>query len=252
MKMKSIGSKKLTNALHLQFMTEAIALILKFNVIVTKLGNLVEVFQAEVNKEDLSHKIIRKSNLSNMKMEKDDERDNLLVGIHEALKSLLRHFDANIREAANRLKIVVDTYNNPTPMKDLSYDAETAEIKNMLQELEGKYSDDLQLTGMTGWINKLKTSNEEFESLVKSYNVEQSGKPSLKTKDARKNTDIAYNNIVTAINGFVIIEGESNYAQFITEINTLTKHYNDLVAQHLGRLHVNNDKPTEDDSETNE
>jgi hypothetical protein len=236
MKIKNIKNRLLTNALHLQFMIETVVLIAKFNIVVVKLGALFDAFREEVNREDLSQKIVRKSSLSDLKAEKDLERDNILSGIQDALKSLLRHFDANVRAAANRLKIVFDTYNSPIPVKDLPYDAETVSINNMLQEFEGKYAADIQLTGMSGWVSELKARNNEFDQLTKSYNEEQSEKPAVKTKDARKNTDFAYKKIVTAVNGILILEGDDNYAQFVAEINTLIKHYNDLLAQHLGRI----------------
>jgi hypothetical protein len=217
-------------------MIEVVVLIAKFNIVVAKLGALIDAFRAQVDTEDRCLKIIRKSSLSDLKAEKDYERNNLLSGIQDALKSLLRHFDANIRAAANRLKIVLDTYNSPTPMKDLPYDAETASINNMLQEFEGKYADDVQTTNMTSWINELKARNNDFDQLAKSYNEEQSEKPSVKTKDARKDTDAAYDKVVTAVNGLIILEGEDIYAQFVAEMNTLIKHYNDLLAQHRGRV----------------
>jgi hypothetical protein len=222
-------------------MIEAVVLIAKFNTVLSKLGALIDAFRAQVDKEDLSQKVVRKSSLSDLKAEKDLERDNLLLGIQDALKSLVRHFDANIRAAANRLKIVFDSYNSPTPMKDLPYDAETVSINNMLQEFEGKYNADVQFTGINGWVDKLKTSNNEFDNLAKSYNVEQSEKPTVRTKDARKDTDAVYDRIVTAVNGLIVLEGEDSYAQFVAEINTLIKHYNDLLAQHLGRLHANDE-----------
>jgi hypothetical protein len=241
MKIKSIKNRQLTNALHLQFMIEVVVLIVKFNM-AAKLGALIDAFRMLVDREDLSQKVVRKSSLSDLKAEKDLERDNLLLGIQDALKSLLRHFDANIRTAANRLKIVFDAYNSPTPMKDLPYDAETVSINNMLQEFEGKYAADVQFTGINGWVDKLKASNNDFDQLAKSYNIEQSEKPAVRTKDARKDTDAAYDKIVTAVNGLIVIEGEDSFAQFVSEINTLIKHYNDLLAQHLGRLNAGNDE----------
>jgi hypothetical protein len=54
-------------------------------------------------------------------------------------------------------------------------------------------------------------------------------------KDVRNETDGAYNKIVLVINALIVMNGETEYAPFVNELNELIKHYNDLIAQHRGR-----------------
>jgi hypothetical protein len=187
-------------------------------------------------KEESCYKIVRKSDLSRMKEEMDKARDTVIIGVKHMIKAGIRHFDKDIREASQRLKIVFDTYDKPIPIIHLQYDAETATINNLLQELNNKYAADMQKIGITSWMTELQAKNNEFDHLVKSYLGEESEKSPFHLADMRKETDKVYHDIVAYINALVLIDKETSYDQFITEMNTLIKHYNDVFAQHQGRL----------------
>jgi hypothetical protein len=249
MKIESVKNYLLSNALHLQFVVAVLNLIKKFGQILSKITAQTEVLQTCVDKEDLCFKVIRKSDISAVKEESDHARDIVILGIKDAVKSLLRHFNANIREAAQRIKIVIDTYDNPKPLTKLPYDAETAVINNLLQEFDGKYASDIQTAGLSDWVEELRTRNKAFDDLTKAYNEQQAEKPPFRPVDVRKDTDKAYQNIVTVINALIILEGETNYTAFVTEINTLIKHYNDLVAQHQGRLQAGKNTKSDESDE---
>jgi hypothetical protein len=235
MKVRIINISHLSQALHLQFVSEIKSLGEKFYHLVSRFAPVFAVFCASVEKEDLCYKIIRKSDLSEAKENADQSRDAVILGINEAVRTALRHFEPAVNEAAKRLKIVLDAYNTPKPLTDLPYDAETIAIVNLLQEFDGKYAADVQVTGLSNWVEELRARNNAFDRLAKAYNEQQSAKPPFKIKDVRGETDEAYKNIVTAINGLIVLEGESAYAPFVTELNELIKHYSDLLAQHEGR-----------------
>jgi hypothetical protein len=236
MKIEKIYSARLTQALHLQFAGGATGLVEKHNPETLKIVPQYKVLRASVEKEDLCYKIVRKSDLSEAKEDADQKRDALIIGLNDGVRTTLRHFDPAVSEAAKRLKIVLDTYNAPRPLQDLPYDAETAAVANLLQELEGKYSVDVQTTGLAAWVTELHRRNDAFDRLAKAYNEQQAEKPSFRLKDVRRETDDAYKKVVLVINALIVMEGDTVYAPFVTELNTLIKHYNDLLAQHLGRI----------------
>jgi hypothetical protein len=242
-----------TNALHLGFFIELVNLIMKFGVDVLKVLVPFEVLRACVAKEDLCYKVVRKSNISALKEKSDHARDMIILSIKDIIKSALRHFDENICEAAKRLKILFDAHDNPQPIIKLPYDAETAAIKNLLQDLEGKFAADVEITGLTTWVKELRKRNDDFEELAKAYNEQQSEKPLYRPKEVRKETDQAYQDLLTVIKGNIIDEadgkGEALYTPFITELNTLVKHYNDLIAQHIGRVHAEKEKEKNNDEQ---
>jgi hypothetical protein len=249
MKIESIKSYLLSNALHLQFVMAVLTLIKKFVQNLSGITAQTEVFRTKIDREDLCYKVVRKSDISAAKEESDRARDTIVAGIKDLVKSALKHFDADIRAAAQRIKIVIDTFDSPQPMISLPYDAETAVINSMLQELDGKYAAEVQITGLTPWVEELRKCNSAFEALTDAYNEQQAKKPSFQLKNVRKETDRAYQDIITIVNAFIIMEGEENYAAFVSELNTLIKHYNNLIAQHHGRLQAKNDDKTTNDEE---
>ncbi|MDR2410263.1 MAG: DUF6261 family protein, partial [Bacteroidales bacterium] len=170
--MKIINSKnyKFTNALHLQFVLEVLGIIMGFNQIMLKIIDLFDIFKLSVEKEKSCYKIVRKSSFSRMKAESDKARDAVIIAIKHLLKAGIRHIDKEVREAAQRLQIVFDTYDKPVLLIKLQYDAETAAINNLVQELNNKHLVDMQKTGIITWVEELQIKNNEFDNYLKKYN----------------------------------------------------------------------------------
>jgi hypothetical protein len=103
------------------------------------------------------------------------------------------------------------------------------------REREGKYSADVQASGLTTWVAELHQRNDKFDRLARAYNEQQAEESLFQFKDIRSETDEAYKKVTLVINALIIMKGETAYAPFVTELNTLIKHYNDLLAQHLRR-----------------
>jgi hypothetical protein len=242
MNIRNLKTNLLLLAWHLQFMLGLFLLSDKYKTVRMRLSELLTNLRACVDNEDLCYRVGRKSDLSSEKEEVDKARDELVVAIRGFLKVSAHHSEDNVKKATNRVKIVFDKYNQPKKINLLSYDAETVAINNMLQELEEKNQQDIQLIGIENWFLQLKIKNNEFEQLSLSYNVQQSEKPTFTAAEARKETDAAYKEFVTALEGLMILEkNEPEFVAFAKELNTWIKHYNDLVAQHQGRLHADDE-----------
>jgi hypothetical protein len=236
MKLKNAKIYKFSSALRLKYLKEILLLISKFELVALKITELLNIFAACVDKEDTCYKIVRKSNISMKKEESDKARDAIIIGIKHAIKSGLRHFNDAIREAAQRLKIVFDTYDKPIPITNMPYDAETMAINKLLLELNGKYAADAQILGIDSWLIELEKRNNAFDDLAKNYNEETAEKPVLQLVNLRKETNVAYHELVAYINALMLIDKETPYEQFASEFNALVKHYNDTMAQHIGRI----------------
>jgi hypothetical protein len=208
----------------------------KFDFILAKISDLIKILADCLEKEDQCYKVIRKSFLSQIKEIIDNARDTLIIGIKHLIKAGLRHFDKKKQEAAQRLKIVFDEYDKPVSITELSFDAATVTINNLLRELNGNYVSDVQELELGPWLAELQAKNDEFENAVKSRNVEISEKPDLHSVDIRKESDKAYKDIVTYINSLIVIDKETSYDQLVTELNTVIKRYNDIYARHIGSL----------------
>jgi hypothetical protein len=220
--------------------------------VLAKIAVQYEVLQACIEKEDSCFKIIRKSNYSALKSDKANSRNTLIIGFKDAVKSALRHFNTDVREAAQRIKIVFDAYNQPALLTNLPYDAGTIAVNNMLREFEGKYAADIETAGLTDWIKELRECNAEFEELTIASNEEQAEKPPFNTREVRKETDRAFQDMITIVSALMLMEGDSEYTGFVSELNALIKHYNDILAQHLGRLHASKEREKEKNKENSE
>ncbi|MDR2775504.1 MAG: DUF6261 family protein [Tannerella sp.] len=249
MKIDIINTQRLSQALHLQFADEAASLIEKYSFLTSKIAPQFAIFRASIRKEDLCYKIIRKSDLSEAKENADQARDAVITGISEAVRTALRHFDTTVKEAAKRLKIVLDAYNTPKALTILPYDAETVSVFNLLHEFDGKYLADVQVTGLSAWVTELRARNEALDRLAKACNEQQAAKPPFRMKDARNETDEAYRNIVLVINALTVMEGKTEYVPFVSELNELIKHYSDLTAQHRGRNRAKRQSKSENEEQ---
>jgi hypothetical protein len=71
--------------------------------------------------------------------------------------------------------------------------------------------------------------------------LERIEKPEISLKAARKQTDDALRAIANRVTARINLEGPDYFAAFVKEFNVTTDHYNTLVREHYGRLHVRTD-----------
>lgn len=91
----------------------------------------------------------------------DDDRDALITQIFSAIRSNRRSPVKALREPAERLVKLVDSYKG---IQREVLQAESMHINGMLKDL-AKYSTETAALGLTAVIAMLKTTNEEFERL---------------------------------------------------------------------------------------
>jgi hypothetical protein len=235
----------LINPLHVECMTATRDLIDKFGAGMLKIGTLYSSLADSVKQETLTYKIILKQELTEEKATADHARDVSFTGIRATVKTARLHFDPETVSAANRIMILLDNYNYPTPVAKLPYDAETAALDNVVDDLRGKYAADAAKVGISAWVEQLAAQNKHFKSLAMASNEESAGKPEISMREARKATDRAYHAVVKRINALIEVEGEAAYAAFVKEMNSLIKHYNDVLAQHQGRNKKNDENKGE-------
>src|SRR5215471_5947235 len=128
-KFKKINKLQLCNDAHFQFHTEfrdTLAAAPQATQ-VSQIAPLWAKYQAFHAAEDEGLKKIRKSAITAQIQEADKSRDDIFAGMAEQCKSRLKHLDTAKREAAERLKIVFDTYGN---IAEKSLNEETSAVYN--------------------------------------------------------------------------------------------------------------------------
>ena len=104
-------------------------------------------------------------------------------------------------------------------------DKETGLLINFLTDLEGKYQTEVTTLALTPFVTALKEANERVRSLTTSRTEERMTVTVGAMKTARKAVDNAYRTLVKWVNALALIEGETEYADFIDYVNTEIIHY---------------------------
>ena len=242
MKIEKINLLHLRNDAHFQFHTEFRDLVVQQNPLTLKIKPQFDSYLPLYNRVDDALKKIVKSEFTAKIHEADKARDEIYLGMAETVAATLRHFNPNVRQAAERLKILFDTYGN---VVNKPLNEETSAIYNILQELKGKYTADAESIGITQWVTELETRNQTFEGLVKERFDETAARTTdIVMKQARAQLDDVYKTIVERINALAVVEGVASYEAFIKTMNAVIAKY--AVKHHHHHNHANNPHNSQD------
>ena len=232
MKCKRFKNEDLRNEEWFQFNTEVKTLVEQYAPQTLEIEALFASFLSLYANADEALEIIRKSATTEQIAETDAARDTVFRGFADAVKSANNHFDTIKRAAAKRLQIVFDGYGN---LARKSYDEETASIYNFLQEMNGKYANDIMTLGLNDWVMQLEADNQAFETLTKTRDNETSTKTALRMKNVRTETDRCYRDILDRLDALMLINGTLPYEAFVRNLNVRVERYSNTVAQRKGR-----------------
>jgi hypothetical protein len=232
MKFKYINLRNTRNDEHFQFITELKDLVISIGAETIKISAEFQLFLVCYLNEDTALRKIVKSAITDDIENADRLRDITFRGMVGANTASLNHYDTNVAASARRLKVLFDTYGN---LAAKPINEETSGIYNLVQELKGNYAQDVQKTGLDGWVDKLFAENEALEALVKERNAENAAKTNLKMKNCREETDRAYHAITERINALIVVEGPDVYGEFVNKMNSYIDRYNNTIAQRAGR-----------------
>ena len=197
---------------------------------------LLSNYTNALTKENIAYMWIRRSEYTKKKAEADLNRGSTYRSMVGSVRNSLRHFDPAISDAAVHVYNLLENYGN---MPRMDYDAETASIDSLTARLlNDDYLSASTTLGIIPWIEKLKADNAIFKTFVDEATEEQLEKPDTTLKEARHKTDDALREITGRITALVTLEGAESLKTFIEEFNVLVKHYNTIVHEHQGRLHV--------------
>ena len=163
--------------------------------------------------------------------EKDHERDEDYRGFVSAVKANLHHFDQEMRNAAKRLMSTFKHYGDITQKR---YAEESAAIEDLLREIDEseELTRDIATLKVGDWRDRLEALNEAFRSL-RDQRVDET-----RMKDARKETDRHYQNIVMHLEYMVkACKATPELTAFITDLNALIKSYKDVLAHGKKKTH---------------
>ena len=228
MTIKKIDLYSQRNAGHYQFLNDFNELVVKYTPQALDVVNLHLAFLLVLADELLALNAISKSASSDEIHSTDKNRDLTFRGLADKVKSALKHYNAEVREAAKRTMIIFDGYGNVAYKPN---DEETALIKSLIFDLRSKVAADMELLQIVDWVAELERLNNYYVSLVSDRNSEVLVRTDLRMKTVRIESDNAYKAIVERINALIVVNGEGDYVEFVKELNARIKRAKDSLAQ---------------------
>ncbi|MDR1553515.1 MAG: DUF6261 family protein [Prevotellaceae bacterium] len=222
----------LRNEVHVAYNNTFSALVDKYTPealgISTQYNEYQRLFADEVSVLD----VIRKSELTTEIDEQDHVRDKIFRGFADAVKSALNHFNAEKRKAANRLEVIFENYGN---IAAKTLDQETVAIQDIIRELRSNDNAPLiTLLALGDWVSQLEVENNRFEQLMLDRYTETSQRPALRMRDVRNTVDKCLRQILDRIEALSLVNGAAAYESFISELNTVSERYKNILAQEKG------------------
>ena len=191
----------------------------------------MDYFLALVKYDD-ALKQVRENDKTILLAKLDAARDRLYSVFVRLAKVLQEHYDEEIATAAHSVNIVIRNYRNPVSM---SYAAETSVLYNLCQDLqEPAYAPSVEKVGLTGWVEKLKETNDEFEKVFDERIDAKSLLIVNAAKDCRIKLEDAYRLLMTVTESELLKE-TCNIHPYVDKINTLIADYKKLIAARTTR-----------------
>lgn len=228
MEIEKLSLHNLRNASHYQFQSDFSALVGQYSPQI--LGILAEYaeYQPLLENEAVALNVITKSATTEQIEAADQERDTIFRGMVDSVRSKLNHFNANVREAARKVSVIIDGYGN---LVSKPYDEESGLITSLISDLRTKTGVEIDVIGLVDWNTELERLNNHFIGLEATRNNEVANRSELKMKEVRTEVDAAYQKIVKRINALIIVNGESDYSEFVNMLNTRIERAATAIAQ---------------------
>jgi hypothetical protein len=241
MKIKRVKLDRLRNEEWFNLFTEFKTFVQQTTPEALDIEALFVVFMTLYGMADELLEQIYKSSYTALIVEKDALRDNAYRGISETVRTAERHYDPVKRAAAEKLVVLIDHYGN---VADRPYNEETATIYNFIQDIRGKYATEIDTLDLTGWIDELERTNNDFEKTVLDRNKEYAGKDSeLNMLDIRKKTDRTYLDIVERIEALSLVKGDEVFTEFIKTLNANIDRYIASIKRRTGKSKAKAEQP---------
>ncbi|MDE6350280.1 MAG: hypothetical protein K2K67_04680 [Treponemataceae bacterium] len=216
----------MNNAAHFLFVSNMAGRAEKDAAVAAKCAAQVQALRAAVTAEDESLQISAKSLTTDKIVEADRQRDQLYAGYKKAVAGYEKFPLADMAEAAKILAQHLKDYKIDPRMQ---LDKETGLLVNFIQDLEGKFAEQVEALSLGAFVEKLKAANEEVRALTGQRTDERSAKTAGALKAARTASDEAYRLLTMHVNAHALLEGEADYAAFIDYANTEIDHFKQEV-----------------------
>jgi hypothetical protein len=177
---------------------------------------------------DKSLEVLRKSSYTAEIVSLDGVRDGTYRGLTETVRAGLHHYSTPVREAAEKLEVIIEHYGN---LSAKSYNEETAGIYNLLQDLRARTAE-ATVFDLSGWLNELEANNQAFETAILARNAEEAGHVAdVNMLEIRRQTDRCYLDIVERLEALMLIQGDAAFTGFVSLLNANIARYKSALSR---------------------
>ena len=211
---------------HFLFITDTVGLATADAKVKTKVTAELTALQTALKAEDDALALSKANLLSKEIKAIDAERDKHYKALRKAITFFLNHPDAQLVKAAARLEQLLKDYNiNPA----MQLDRETGLLLNLISDLETKSAADVTALALTPVVQAMKQANDKLREVTRARANDRAVQIVGQLKQAQHASDESYRTLVQKVNALAVVEGEADYADFISKMNEQVKHYKQEV-----------------------
>jgi len=202
---------------------------------------MVGTMKTTAGEFDLSILQIQKSTFTDQLIDLDDVRDRALIRYQHALKNFSFSDDAEEQKAYRKLTTLSTTYKG---IDKLNYEFESKDTDKFVAELESDtYKTEVGTLNLGTHVNRIKTSNVEFNQLFGSRSHEQTTKAVYDTLGLRKTLTKQYDHFARYILSLSTMLDKEPFNNTLKIMNTTRSYYDDLIKRRDGLKSANLEKP---------
>lgn len=158
----------------------------------------------------------------------DGKRDKIIRILQSQVASPEVYPDVEDQEACMHLNILLESYKD---IANAAQEKETGMCRNLIQDFRSDaFKADVTKLGLDKWVTRLEEANEEFDAMVKNRISENQTKVTGGVAEPRKQTELAYEDIVAKVNALVRVYGEAKYADFIDYVNARIAYFKTILS----------------------
>ena len=221
-----ISLEHMSNGSHFLFITDTVGLATADAKVKTKVTAELTALQTALKAEDDALALSKANLLSKEIKAIDAERDKHYKALRKAIKFFLSHPDAELVKAAQRLEQLLKDYNIDPKMQ---LDRETGLLLNLISDLETKSAADVTALALTPVVQAMKQANDKLREVTRARANDRAVQIVGQLKQAQHASDEAYRTLIQKVNALAVVEGEADYADFISKMNEQVKHYKQEV-----------------------
>ncbi len=226
---QTINIKRYRVAEYIQLLTNA-AKIIESNdpgslKILTQQTTLIEA----VENLDKEYKKQTSSSITATLVELDTRRDNAFTGILRVIAGYELHYDADKRNAAQRISLIFNKYGSDVTR--LRYQQETGEIRSLVGDLQANAAivSDVATLGLTDWVAELAEANQAFDAAYVARSQEMAG-DSSQVIALRATAQEKWEALSAHLTAHATLTPSELYTKTIAELNSLIDDYKNATA----------------------